>query len=350
MKVLSLFSGIGGLDLGLEMAGHKTIFANDIMKVACESYANYFRKYRNTKIYKPDEYNEILNNNSSKKLVELPIIQGDISKIKLFPEANIVTGGFPCQGFSMIGTRLETDPRNSLYLQFSRVVSIVRPEYFIAENVRGLMLLYGGKVFEAIKEKFKKDGYDVKAKLLNSKHYGVAQDRQRVIIVGVRDDLSKKGVKYSYPQPTHQKQNLNGQQLSIDDFKLKPLKTLKDEIGRFGEPDKSELHNAKFSPLYMSRNRRRKWDEVSFTIQANAMHVPLHPSSCEMVKEETDKFVFKPKNGKHRRLTPRECLAIQSFPSDYIKKIKGSVQQQYTQIGNAVPPLLAKAVAEKLPV
>ena len=111
----------------------------------------------------------------------------------------------------------------------------------------------------------------------------------------------------------------------------------------------NELHKRKFSPLYMSRNRRRKWDQVSFTIQANAMHVPLHPSSCEMVKEETDKFIFKPKNGKHRRFTPKECLAIQSFPRDYINKIKGSVQQQYTQIGNAVPPKLAEAIAKQLP-
>ena len=116
MKVLSLFSGIGGLDLGLEVVGHKTIFANDIMKVACESYANYFGKYRKTKIFTPAEYNEIIKND--KPLPDLPIIQGDIAKIDHFPDANIVTGGFPCQGFSMIGTRLETDPRNQLYLQF----------------------------------------------------------------------------------------------------------------------------------------------------------------------------------------------------------------------------------------
>ena len=245
----------------------------------------------------------------------------------------------------MIGTRLETDPRNSLYLQFSRVISIVKPEYFIAENVRGLILLYGGRVFEAIKKEFKKNGYNVQAKLLNTKHYGVAQDRERVIIIGVRDDLSQNGFKYLYPEPTHSEQKSTEQQLNINGLELKPLKTLRDEIGRFREPNKNEIHDGKFSPLYMSRNRRRNWDEVSFTIQANAMHVPLHPSSCKMVKEETDKFVFKPKNGKYRRLTPKECLAIQSFPRDYIKKIKGSVQQQYTQIGNAVPPLLAKKIA-----
>ena len=346
MKVLSLFSGIGGLDLGLEMAGHETIFENDLMKVACESYSNYFKKYRNTKIYKPNEYNEIFKNNNS--IAQLPIIHGDIAKIESFPNANIVTGGFPCQGFSMIGTRLETDPRNSLYLQFSRVVSLVKPEYFIAENVRGLMLLYGGRVFEAIKKEFKNNGYNVQAKLLNAKHYGVAQDRERVIIVGVRDDLSKKGIKYSYPYPTHSEQKLTGQQLSLHGSDLKPLNTLKNEIGRFQEPKEEEVHNAKFSPLYMSRNRRRKWNEVSFTIQANAMHVPLHPGSCEMVKEETDKFVFKPKNGKHRRLTPKECLAIQSFPRDYINKIRGSIQQQYTQIGNAVPPLLSYAIGKNI--
>ena len=203
---------------------------------------------------------------------------------------------------------------------------------------------------DLFKKEFKKNGYEVQAKLLNAKHFGVAQDRERVIIIGVRNDLSQKGIKYFYPEPTHSEQKLNGQQLNLNGSELKPFKTLKDEIGRFHEPNENEIHGGKFSPLYMSRNRRRKWNEVSFTIQANAMHVPLHPSSCEMVKEETDKFVFKPKNGKYRRLTPKECLAIQSFPRDYIKKIKGSVQQQYTQIGNAVPPLLAQAVAEKLPV
>ena len=348
MKVLSLFSGIGGLDLGLEMAGHETIFANDIMKVACESYSNYFKKYRNTRIFTPQQYNDLSEDN--KKAYELPVIHGDISKIKLFPKANIVTGGFPCQGFSMIGTRLETDPRNKLYLQFSRVVSQVKPEYFIAENVRGLMLLYGGRVFEAIKKEFKSNGYDVKAKLLNAKDYGVAQDRQRVIIIGVRDDLIEKGIHYNYPNPTHGANKSIDKQIELIENDLLPYRTLKKEIGRFSKPDKNELHESKFSPLYMSRNRKRKWNEVSFTIQANAMHVPLHPSSCDMVKEETDKFEFKPSDGYYRRMTPKECLAIQSFPRDYIKKITGSVQQQYTQIGNAVPPILARAVALKFKI
>ena len=341
MKVLSLFSGIGGLDLGLEMAGYNTVFANDIMKIACESYANYFRKFRKTEIFNVEEYNaNFLDNN----LPELPIVNGDINKIEYFPKADIVTGGFPCQGFSMIGTRLETDPRNQLYLQFSRVVSKVNPKFFIAENVKGLLQLYQGRVFEAIKEEFKttgKYGYNVKSKLLNAKNYGVAQDRERVIIVGVRRDID---FDYLYPSITH------SDEIDLLSKGLKPIKTLRDEIGRFRSPKDNELHLAKFSPLYMSRNRKRNWNNPSFTIQANAMHVPLHPDSCDMIKVEKDIFIFKPKDGQYRRLTPKECLAIQSFPRDFIKKIRGSIQQQYTQIGNAVPPLLAKAIADKLPI
>jgi len=247
----------------------------------------------------------------------------------------------------MIGTRLETDPRNQLYKQFARVVSIVNPKYFIAENVRGLLQLYQGRVFEAIKEEFRntgKHGYIVKSQLLNAKNYGVAQDRERVIIIGVRRDID---YEFIYPEPTHG----NSKQLNLNTNNgvLLPLRTLKKEIGRFKQPTEEEIYRGKFSPLYMSRNRRRKWDEVSFTIQANAMHVPLHPSSCKMTKIETDKFTFEPELGKYRRLTPRECLAIQSFPRDFYSKLKGSVQQQYKQIGNAVPPKLAEAVAKKLP-
>jgi len=342
MKVISLFSGLGGLDLGLEKAGHETVFANDIMNIACESYANYFKKYRKTKILSVSEYSQLF---EEKSLPELPVVNGDIAGIENFPEGDIVTGGFPCQGFSMIGTRLETDPRNQLYLQFSRVVSLVNPKYFIAENVKGLLQLYKGRVFQAIKEEFKttgKHGYNVKSKLLNAKNYGVAQDRERVIIVGVRRDL---GFEYSFPEPTHGDKDFFGEAYNGQ----LPIKTIKAEIGRFKHPKENELYKGRFSPLYMSRNRRRKWDEVSFTIQANAMHVPLHPSSCEMVKEKTDKFVFKPKNGKYRRLTPKECLAIQSFPRGFINKIKGSTQQQYKQIGNAVPPKLAEAIAKNIP-
>ena len=341
MKVISLFSGIGGLDLGFELAGHKTVFANDIMAVACETFSKYFNKFRRTEILTPESYNELY---AKGKLPQLPVVCGDIADIENFPEGDIVTGGFPCQGFSMIGTRLETDPRNRLYLQFSRVVDNANPKFFVAENVRGLLQLYKGKVFEAIKEEFRstgKLGYKVQSKLLNAKHYGAAQDRERVIIIGVRQDLD---FDYKYPDPTHGPPEFFG-----DDYNgQKPIKTLRKEIGRFAPPKEHEIYNGKFSPLYMSRNRKRGWDSPSFTIQANAMHVPLHPSSCRMVKVETDKFVFEPEQGDYRRLTPKECLAIQSFPRDFIKKVQGSIQQQYTQIGNAVPPKLAYAIANKL--
>jgi DNA (cytosine-5)-methyltransferase 1 len=342
MKVLSLFSGIGGLDLGFERAGHETIFANDIMKIACESYAKYFKKFRKTKFISTDEYNTLYDANA---LPELPVVWGDVSDIYKYPEADIVTGGFPCQGFSMIGTRLETDPRNKLYLEFSRVIDIVNPKLFVAENVKGLLLLYKGKVFEAIKEEFSnigRHGYHVASKLLNAKYFGAAQDRERVIIVGVRKDIN---IKYKYPDHTHGEPNFFGMMQNGE----KPFRTLKNEIGRFRAPKPHEIYSGRFSPMYMSRNRKRNWDEVSFTIQANAMHVPLHPSSCDMAKVERDKFEFDPPWGKYRRLTPKECLAIQSFPRDFINKIEGSVQQQYAQIGNAVPPKLAEAIAKKIP-
>lgn len=317
--MIDLFAGAGGLSLGFEMAGFQPIWANDNNKWACETYEANFG----------------------------PGIMHccDIKGIGEFPKADIVVGGYPCQGFSLAGKRLVTDPRNKLYLEYARCLREVAPKFFVAENVPGMLTLGGGKIIEAMVHEFENinGGYDVAYthSPLNAKWFGVPQDRKRVFIVGVRKGLN---FKYGFPKPTHGPG-------------LKPYVTLRDAIGSMPEPKEGEVYDAGYSSIYMSRNRRRGWGDVSFTIQAGARHAPQHPSSSPMEKRRISetplygKIGLKGENeayiwtfsGKHRRLSYKECAAIQSFPSNFV--FKGPLIEKYKQIGNAVPPLLAKAVA-----
>lgn len=305
-SAISLFAGAGGLDTGLEMAGFEVIWANEIDKDACETYiANH-----------PNTYVE----------------RGDVRNVKQFPKADLVVGGYPCQGFSLAGNRLMTDERNFLYREYVRCLRQSKPKFFIAENVKGLLTMAGGQIIGAMIQDFKNEGYNVTHHLVNAKDYGVPQDRERVFIIGVREDID---FKYELPQPTH------GEGLD----RIKPYVTLKEAIGHLKPSEIGEVYESGFSSRFLSRNRKRGWDEVSFTIQASGRHAPLHPSGEPMVKVGTDEWIL-PETSEHRRLSARECSLIQTFPADYIWK--GSLGSIYKQIGNAVPCLLAKAISKPL--
>jgi DNA (cytosine-5)-methyltransferase 1 len=197
----------------------------------------------------------------------------------------------------------------------------------MAENVKGLLTMDRGKIIDAMIGAFSSLGYKVKYELFNVKCFGVPQDRERVVIVGIRKDML---FDFHFPMPTHGLKQ--------------PYVTLRQAIGNLPEPSENDVYNSGFSSRYMSRNRIRSWNDVSFTIPAMARQVPLHPSSDPMKKVETDKWIFM--GSKHRRFSWQECATIQSFPRTL--KFSGSLVDKYKQIGNAVPPLFAQKIAESI--
>jgi len=301
LDAVSLFCGAGGMDLGFIQAGHNILWANDRSQRACETY----------------------NRNLNLK----PLCK-DIKKVDEFPGSDVVVACNPCQGFSSIGPRNPEDERNYLYEEVIRCLRQTKPKFFVTENVKGLKTLYKGRFFELMLTDFDAAGYNVKWDLLNAKNYGVPQDRERIFIVGVRKDL---GLEYCFPPKTH-------------GLGLQPFVTLKDAIGGMRPPEKGEFWNEnRYSFYYMSRNRRRSWNEASYTIQASGRHAPLHPSCPPMQQVGKDEWRFTDARQKYRRLSVRECARIQTFPDTYV--FEGSLENRYIQVGNAVPPLLAQSVA-----
>lgn len=297
---VSLFCGAGGLDLGFEKAGFKTLWANDFDKDACKTHQNW--------------------SNSQ-------VICGDISKIEMsnIPVSDVILGGFPCQGFSLSGPRKIDDSRNVLYKHYVKLVKQNHPAAFIGENVKGLLTMGNGAIIDAIINDFASCGYDMFYQLVNAKNYGVPQDRERVIIIGFRKDLNIKNFRLP---------NYTGEPMTLADA-LKDLPKAKPE----------EVCDAPYSSRYMSRNRKRNWDEVSYTIPAMAKQVTLYPGSPDMIKVDKDHWEFG-KDGVTRRLSWREAAAIQTFPSEV--EFFGDLTSIYKQIGNAVPVKLAEFVANSI--
>lgn len=297
---VSLFSGAGGLDLGFDRAGFHTIWANDFEKDACKTHENWSKA---------------------------TTVCGDIGKISNdeIPDSDIILGGFPCQGFSMAGPRKLDDSRNKLYREYVRIVKAKQPKMFVGENVKGLLTMGDGQVIKAIIKDFSDCGYDVYYKLLNAKNYEVPEDRERVIICGFRKDLNIKH--FEYPKPR--------------DF----IVTIKEAIGDMPPAQAEDVCQQPYSSRYMSRNRKRGWNDVSYTIPAMAKQVALHPSSPDMIHEGPDKWKFG-ENAPSRRFSWREAAAIQTFPRDL--DFYGDLTSKYKQIGNAVPVKLAEIVATHL--
>ena len=399
-RVLSLFSGCGGMDIGLEggftclkdsinlnihptwieedygkwvkvsETGFKTVFANDIRDDAKAAWVSYFKqRYSNA--------NEIYNVES---IVDL--VKRHKNGEQIFPEnIDVVTGGFPCQDFSVAGKRqgfnslkshigekisseeANVENRGQLYIWMKEVVSIVKPKVFIAENVKGLVSLEDVK--EIIENDFSKaadGGYLViPARVLQAANYGVPQSRERVIFYGFkRSALTDEAIQYltnisdhsdidPYPIPTHN--------YSLNNISLNPFVTSGKAICDLKEPDfTTDNSQKKYSKAKLSRgqgNVEIKLDNVSPTIRSE------HHGNIEFRRldiENGGKYVDEIEKGlEQRRLTIRECARLQTFPDDYQfilekteKNIAVSASSAYKIIGNAVPCVLAYNIGETL--
>ena len=300
MKVVSLFSGAGGLDLGFLQAGHTIVWANDLYSDAVETYRNNIGNH---------------------------IVEGDIYNIlsDTIPDCDIVIGGFPCQGFSIANTkRTVTDRRNKLYKQMIRVINDKKPLFFLAENVKGLLTLAKGSVIKKITEDFTAIGYNVKYQLLNAADYGVPQLRQRVIIVGVRNDID---FEYIFPQKQYNEDGTDG---------LKRWVSIKNVLQNLPDPDSpNRLTNHDYSKYKITVNkylghRLIDGDKPAPTVTARG--------------DERGGVVVLHHYNNQRRMSCRELAIIQSFPLNFT--FSGTRSSVYRQIANAVPPLLAYTVAK----
>ena len=243
-NLVSLFSGCGGLDLGFELAGLQAVMGKTAMEEAFRDKRVFDENIDNNvfnTIYVNDIFDEARQTYAQNAGKYIYMDKSDIRKIKEFPKADIVLGGFPCPGFSEAGPRLVDDKRNFLYLHFIRCLMQSKPKIFVAENVKGMMTLGKGEVFKQIVQDFAAAGYKIYHKLLNSAEYGVPQIRERVILVGVRKDID---FEYIHPEATHG-YNVDG---------LEEVVTLRDAIGDLEEnPGITIRKTGDFITLYISR-------------------------------------------------------------------------------------------------
>lgn len=314
-QVISMFSGAGGLDMGFHNQGFRILWANDFFKDACDTYDLWANYYEDGTRKPQEECTTVVCGDISKLDLEKAVPQNDI---------DVVLGGFPCQGFSLAGPRQVDDSRNVLYRHFVEMVRLKNPRVIVAENVIGIKTLGGGVVFQKIVDDFSELGYTMSAPVINAKNFGVPQDRMRVIFIGIRNDICNHGA-YIFPQ---------------GDPKVIPMGEV---LKNLPPVDMEDVCRAPFSSRFMSRNRKRDFSEVSFTIPAMAKQVPLSPDSGGMRHVDVDKFEFV---GENRRLSYKEAAAIQTFPVDM--RFCGDLESKYKQIGNAVPVKLAETIAAEV--
>lgn len=327
-KIIDLFCGCGGLSRGFELAGFESILAIDMWNDAIKTY-NYNHK-KEVAICK--DIRE-LNNKYLEKIANENEISG-------------IIGGPPCQGYSTVGKRDINDERNYLYLEYCRIVEKVKPQFFVLENVKGLLTLNNGMFKEDIIKRFESLGYIVTYKVLNASDYGVPQNRQRVFFVGIKNKKFKFPKEFGYRIST--KEAISDLENCSSHYKCEP--------------------KTEYQKIMRNRQNELKNNEITVHSEQTTLIINLIPDGGK-IKDIDEKYwkvrkynkAFQRMNSnlpsntidtghrnyfhyKENRIpTVRESARIQSFSDDFI--FLGSKTSQYKQVGNAVPPLLAKAIA-----
>lgn len=319
MKIVSLFSGAGGLDLGFEQAGFDIIYANEYDKKIWATYEANHSSYLDKRDIRSIKSSEV-------------------------PECDGIIGGPPCQSWSEAGAlKGIEDARGQLFYDYIRILKEKQPKFFLAENVSGMLATRHKSAVDNIKKMFADAGYDLTVNLINVADYGIPQDRKRVFYIGFRKDLN---IKFNFPVPTKEHVSLKQ---AIGDLQSTAISALeKNKANPNLSVTNHEYFVGSYSTIFMSRNRVRQWDECGFTVQASGRQAQLHPQAPVMPQISKNKHEFvKGKESLYRRMTVRECARIQTFP-DTFKFIYEDVDMGYKMVGNAVPVKMAKIIAEEI--
>ena len=311
LKVASLFCGCGGTDVGLlggfdflgeayEKNPMEIVYANDIEESACRIFEDNFGVVPDRRDIRTVPASEI-------------------------PEIDLLTGGFPCQSFSIVAQNPKRlgykDERGMLFFEMCRILREKQPKCFIAENVKGLLSANKGEAFPLIISEFEKSGYQVTHKLINAAAFGVPQKRESVIIVGIRNDL---GFKYTFPDDILDERNYAVLGSVVENQV--------DEKYFFSERAVQGMRAAKRD---MNKGRAQDLNKPCNTVGSHLAKVSLN---------STDPVLLD--NGRYRRFTPREVARIQSFPETF--KLSGVEGAQYRALGNAIPPVMFWYIAHQL--
>jgi DNA (cytosine-5)-methyltransferase 1 len=367
LTVIDLFSGAGGMAEGFKQAGFRTLFANDFDEMAAKTFS----------FNHPDVPFLI------RDIRALPVSEiRDLAALGRH-SPTVVCGGPPCQGFSLAGPRIADDPRNKLFLEFVRVVEGLEPEFVVFENVSGLVSMQGGAVLQAILREFKRVGYACDFRVLNAADYGVPQARPRFIMIG-----AKSGQHPAFPRPSHLARPLGwtDSEWSLEGFELPAHLTVWDALSDLpvieqGEGDEEMHHSGVHHNDFQRARGGNRRPGTIYNHRATGHSQPIidryaaipegGDNSQVPVELRTKKVnVFKLHRQKPSRTvtcnhrtdllhpmvprgtTVREAARLQSFDDDYrffgnlTRKAKWTTQDD--QVGNAVPPLLAKAIAQHL--
>lgn len=305
-----LFCGAGGMAKGFEMAGFTQVGGLDWFKEAGLTYRENFKH--------PHILGDITQRSVKDEFINT------VKKSLNGGSLTVLSGGFPCQGFSMSGSRIVEDKRNSLYKDMLQIIEELQPQFIVAENVKGLRSMLKGKVEDKIKEDITNLGYQVNVTVLNAANYYVPQKRERIIFIANR--IGKKNL---HPKPLLSPENYITTKEAIEDLvklkddvsfnhvRAKHSDAMKERLARV--PEGKSLYDN-----YSDSWKKCPWNKASCTIKENHGGVNIHPIESRVI-------------------TVREMARLQSFPDDFI--FKGAKGKQMVQIGNAVPPLLAKAIA-----
>lgn len=352
-NVIDLFCGCGGFSKGFEQAGFNVRFGIDLWNDAVVTYKHNFP-------------NAVALNKDITKVSGKDILNATKLTKK---DIDVIIGGPPCQGFSVSGKRLLDDERNVLYKSFVEIVSELKPKVFVMENVPGLVNLFNGQVGEQVKSDFTDIGYEVKMQILSADNYGVPQQRRRVFFIGLNKEYFKDSGIYEYPEKTY------GQGTN------KPSITTKDAIGDldFVPDDRVLGEDIEYQiPIQNDYQKQMRKDSKSIFNHSITIHKDKTKEIIAMVPDggnykdlpqelqstrkvhiawtrmDSKKPCFTIDTGHNHHFhyranrvpTVRESARIQSFPDNF--KFIGIKTSQLRQVGNAVPPLLAKAVAESI--